>query len=62
MRNVQDIFETTMQSFISAFSICMTVPLKELFDLRSTNITTTRASSTAALLYLSVCDKDVSVL
>ena len=28
MRNFQDTFETRKQSFISAFSICMTVPLK----------------------------------
>ena len=27
MRNFQDIFETRNRSFISAFSICMTVPL-----------------------------------
>ena len=27
MRNFQDTFETRNQSFISAFSICMTVPL-----------------------------------
>ena len=29
MRNVQDTFETCKRSFISAFSICVTVPLKE---------------------------------
>ena len=29
MRNFQDIFETRKRSFISAFSICMTVPLKK---------------------------------
>ena len=28
MPNFQDTFETRKQSFISAFSICMTVPLK----------------------------------
>ena len=28
MRNVQDTFETRKRSFVSAFSICMTVPLK----------------------------------
>ena len=28
MRNFQNNFETFKQSFISAFSICMTVPLK----------------------------------
>ena len=28
MRNFQDNFETCEQSFISAFSICVTVPLK----------------------------------
>ena len=27
MRNFHDTFETRKQSFISAFSICMTVPL-----------------------------------
>ena len=27
MRNFQDTFETRMRSFISAFSVCMTVPL-----------------------------------
>ena len=27
MRNFQDTFETRKQSFISVFSICMTVPL-----------------------------------
>ena len=27
MRNFQDTFETQKRSFISAFSICMTVPL-----------------------------------
>ena len=27
MRNFQDTFETPKRSFISAFSICMTVPL-----------------------------------
>ena len=29
MRNFQDTFETRKRSFISTFSICMTVPLKE---------------------------------
>ena len=28
MRNLQDTFETRKQSFISAFSICMALPLK----------------------------------
>ena len=28
MQNFQDIFKTRKRSFISAFSICMTVPLK----------------------------------
>ena len=28
MRNFQETFETRKRSFISAFSICMTVPLK----------------------------------
>ena len=32
MRNVQDNFETCKQSFISAFSIYMTVPLVLLFN------------------------------
>ena len=31
MRNFLDTFETCKRSFISAFSICMTVPLKILF-------------------------------
>ena len=30
MRNFQDAFETSKRSFISAFSIYMTVPLKSL--------------------------------
>ena len=30
MRKFQDSFETRKQSFITAFSICMTVPLKIL--------------------------------
>ena len=34
MRNFQDTFETLKQSFISAFLICMTVPLINLFFLR----------------------------
>ena len=29
MRNFQDIFEIRKRSFISAFSICMNVPLKQ---------------------------------
>ena len=29
MRNFHDTFETSKQSFISAFLICMTVPLRE---------------------------------
>ena len=29
MRNFQDNFETRKRSFISAFSICMTVPLRK---------------------------------
>ena len=29
MRNFQDTFETRKRSFISAFSICMTVPLRK---------------------------------
>ena len=32
MRNFQDIFETPKRSFISAFSICMTVPLMSIFS------------------------------
>ena len=31
MQNFQDAFETYKQSFIIAFSICMTVPLTDLF-------------------------------
>ena len=31
MRNFQDTFETCQQSFISLFSICMTVPLNMLY-------------------------------
>ena len=30
MQNFQDTFETSKQAFISAFSICMTVPLRVL--------------------------------
>ena len=30
MRNFQDTFETRKQSLVSAFSICMTVPLSKL--------------------------------
>ena len=29
MRDFQDTFETRKQSFIGAFSICMTVPLRQ---------------------------------
>ena len=32
MRNFQDIFETRKRSFITAFSICMTVPLNPTFQ------------------------------
>ena len=34
MRNFQDTFETRERSFISACSICMTVPLKIIENLR----------------------------
>ena len=35
MRNFQDTFETRKRSFISTFSICMTVPLsKKKHDIR----------------------------
>ena len=30
MRSFQDTFETPTQLFISAFSVCMTVPLREV--------------------------------
>ena len=30
MRNFQDTFETRKQSFVSAFSICMTVSLRSI--------------------------------
>ena len=30
MRNFQDTFETSKRSFVSAFSICMTIPITEL--------------------------------
>ena len=33
MRNFQETFETPKRSFISAFSICVTVPLRLEFDL-----------------------------
>ena len=36
MRNVQDTFETRKRSFISAFSICMTVPLS-MYDILTDN-------------------------
>ena len=32
MQNFQDAFETRKRSFISAFSICMTVPLSKAFE------------------------------
>ena len=35
MQNFQDILETRQRSFISAFSICMTVPLKESLVFRA---------------------------
>ena len=35
MRNFQDTFETRKRSFISAFSTCMTVPLKFLIAINS---------------------------
>ena len=31
MRNFQDTFETYKRTFISAFSVCMTVPLSSSF-------------------------------
>ena len=34
MRNFQDTFETRKRSFISAFSICMTVPLIKNFFIK----------------------------
>ena len=34
MRNFQDILETRKRSFISAFSICVTVPLSLICDLK----------------------------
>ena len=33
MRNFEDNFETRKRSFISAFSICMTVPLNKILFL-----------------------------
>ena len=35
MQNFQDTFETCKQSFTSAFSVCMTVPLTATRDLHS---------------------------
>ena len=35
MRNFQDNFETRKRSFISAFSFCMTVPLRASFTDKS---------------------------
>ena len=32
MRNFQDTFATRKRSFISAFSICMTIPLKTILQ------------------------------
>ena len=32
MRNFQDTFETRKRSFISAYSNCMTVPLRNLYS------------------------------
>ena len=34
MTNFQDIFETSKQSFISAFSVCMTFAFKMIFAKR----------------------------
>ena len=34
MRNFQDTFETRMRSFISAFSVCMTVPLNNIAPIK----------------------------
>ena len=36
MRNFQDTFETCKQSFISVFSVCMTIPLSILFIFQET--------------------------
>ena len=33
MRNFQDTFETRKRSYISAFPVCMTVPLKHPFQI-----------------------------
>ena len=38
MRNFQGTFETPKQSFISAFSICMTVPLRFDMDTNKLNV------------------------
>ena len=38
MRNFQATFETRKRSFISAFSICMTVPLSEADSVNALNI------------------------
>ena len=35
MRNFQDTFETREQSFISVFSICMTVPLINIENMQT---------------------------
>ena len=35
MRNFQDTFETREQSFISVFSICMTVPLSNIENMQT---------------------------
>ena len=32
MRNFQNAFETRKRSFVNAFSICMIVPLNDLYD------------------------------
>ena len=39
MRNFQDAFETRKRSFISVFSICITLPLKLRIPLRQHSIT-----------------------
>ena len=51
--NFQDSFETCKPSFISIFSICMTVP----FELQNENNTTTKNAKCEKLaLYLTICD------
>ena len=55
MRNFQDTFETHKQSFISAFSICMTVSLKLCLKLFSSRMKDMLFFETKPLVFFCVC-------